>query len=149
MRVLLIASAGGHLAQLLALRPWWQDRERHWVTREAIYTTSALAGEANTYGHFPTTRNLPNLARNWRQARGVLASFQPDLIVSTGAALAVPYFMMARRHKARTMYLEVVDRVDSATLTGRIVYPFTDDFCVQWPEQLRMYPEATVVGPVI
>ena len=26
--VLLVGSSGGHLAQLLALRPWWADEDR-------------------------------------------------------------------------------------------------------------------------
>jgi hypothetical protein len=46
------------------------------------------------------------------------------------------------------MYLEVYDRIDSRTLTGRLVRPFTDEFLLQWPEQQAVYGGGTVVGAV-
>ena len=44
------------------------------------------------------------------------------------------------------MYVEVYDRIDSPSLTGRLCRPFSDLFCVQWPEQQRLYPGSIVVG---
>ena len=149
MRILLVGSSGGHLAQLYALKSWWSEHETLWVTKETVDATSLLAHEAVLFGHFPTTRNAKNLARNFGQARKVLADFQPNLIMSTGAGLAVPYYWLAKRAGARTAYLEVIDRIDSPTLTGKLVYPFVDEFLVQWPEQQAHYPGATLVGPVI
>lgn len=149
MRILLVCSAGGHLAQLLALRPWWQEHERRWVTFDTPQSRSALEGEDVEFGFSPTTRNVPNLVRNARMARRVLGEFRPDLVFSNGAGMAVPYFAMAHRYRARTAYLEVIDRVDDATLTGRLVYPFTDDFLVQWEEQRQHYPDASVIGLVL
>jgi hypothetical protein len=46
------------------------------------------------------------------------------------------------------VYLAVYDRIDSATMTGRLVRPATDLFLLQWDEQLTSYPGATVAGPV-
>lgn len=149
MRILLVSSSGGHLVQLTTLRPWWEQHERLWITFDSTDTRSMLAGERVQFGYKPTTRNIPNLLRNMRMARRVMAEFRPNLIISTGAGLAAPYFWLAKRFGSRTVYLEVVDRIDSPTLTGRLVYPFTDDFLVQWNEQLEFYKGATCVGPVI
>ena len=149
MRILLVASSGGHLAQLLSLRPWWGDHTRQWVTFDTVDARSLLADEDVAFGHSPTTRNVPNLLRNARMARRVLAEFHPDIVISTGAGIAVPYFWLARRYGARTVYLEVIDRIDSPTLTGRLVYPVTDEVLAQWPDQVEHYPGARVVGPVI
>jgi len=149
MRILLVASSGGHLAQLMTLRPWWEQHTRRWITFYTIDAQSLLADEDVSYGFSPTTRNIPNLARNAKMARKELASFRPDVIISTGAGIAVPYFWLARRYGARTVYLEVIDRIDLPTMTGRLVYPVTDAFLAQWPEQTRQYPRAQVVGPVI
>ena len=41
---------------------------------------------------------------------------------------------------------EVIDRLDTPTLTGRLCRPFTDLFCVQWPEQQELYPGALDIG---
>lgn len=147
-RVLMVCSSGGHLAQLLRLRPWWEDQERVWVTFDTADAVSGLAGEEVVPGHHPTTRNIPNLLRNLLLAVRMLLRDRPDVIVSTGAGLAVPFFWVGWLLRIPSVWIEVYDRIDSATMTGRLVRPVTSLFCVQWPEQLEVYPGATVIGPV-
>lgn len=148
-RALLVCSTGGHLTQLLRLRPWWEHHERTWVTFDKADARSHLAGERTVWAYHPTTRNVPNLLRNLRLARRVLREERPDVVVSDGAGVAVPFFWLARRMGIATVYLEVFDRVDSPTLTGRMCRPVTDLFCVQWPEQQRHYKGSIVIGPIL
>lgn len=148
-RVLFVASSGGHLAQLVALEDWWRDHDRRWVTFDTTDAISTLTGETVAWAHHPTTRNIPNLLRNLLLAHRLLRDWRPDVIISDGAGVAVPFFLLARLLDIRTVYLEVYDRVDSQTLTGRLVHPITDLFLVQWPEQLAMYPGARLVGPLL
>ena len=61
---------------------------------------------------------------------------------------SVPFFWIGRLLRCRTVFLEVFDRVDSATLTGRLCAPVTDLMLVQWPEQQRLYRRAVVAGTV-
>ncbi len=148
MRVLLVTSPGGHLAQLAALRSWWEQHTRVWVT----FNTGAvadLAGEDVRWAHHPTTRNLPNAWRNFWLAVRLLRAERPDVVVSTGAGVAVPFFVAARFLRIRTAYVEVIDRIDSRTLTGTLVYPISDVFAVQWAEQLALYPRATLIGSTL
>ena len=147
--VLLVGSSGGHLAQLLALRPWWGSWTRSWVTFDTVDARSQLDGERVVWAHHPTTRNLPNLLRNTVLAVRVLWRERPDVVVSTGAGVALPFFVFARALGVRTVYIEVYDRIDSATLTGRLCHPFSDLMLVQWPEQQHLYPGAVVVGPLL
>lgn len=147
--MLIVSSAGGHLAQALSLRAWWGQHERLWVTFDTPDARSMLAGEEVRVGFSPTTRNIPNLLRNTRMARAVIAEYRPDIIFSTGAGIAVPYLHLGHRKGISTAFLEVVDRLESPTLTGRMVYPVTDQFMVQWPQQLDFYPEASLVGLVL
>ncbi|MGH3497054.1 MAG: UDP-N-acetylglucosamine--LPS N-acetylglucosamine transferase [Nocardioidaceae bacterium] len=148
-RILFVCSSGGHLSQLWALRPWWRNHERVWVTFDTPDATSLLEGEQVVRAFHPTTRNLVNLARNAALSRRVLAEHQPTLVVSTGAGVALPFFVQARLRQIPTMYLEVYDRLDSTTMTGRLCRPFTSSFCVQWPEQQALYPGSEVVGAVL
>jgi len=147
--VLLVGSSGGHLAQLYRLKPWWETHDRVWVTFHKRDATSLLQGERVVWGHHPTTRNIPNLIRNARVAWIVLRRFRPHVIVSTGAGIAFPFFLLANFFGARTVYVEVFDRIDSPTVTGRLCYPLADLFVLQWPEQLRFYPRGEVVGALI
>lgn len=148
-KVLLVGSSGGHLTQLLALEPWWRDRERIWVTFGTDDARSLLSQERVVWAYHPTTRNLVNLVRNLALAVRVLSGERPDVVVSTGAGVALPFFLIARLRRVQTVYVEVYDRLDSATLTGRLCRPFTTLFCVQWEEQLRFYPEAKVIGNLL
>jgi UDP-N-acetylglucosamine:LPS N-acetylglucosamine transferase len=148
-RVLLVGSSGGHLAQLMGLRSWWGDLERAWVTFNSEDAVGHLVGEQVTWAYTPTTRNIPNLVRNTFLAVRVLRSFRPDVVVSTGAGVALPFFVLGRMTGVRTVYIEVFDRVDSATLTGKLCRPFTDLMAVQWPEQAGIYRGSVVVGPLL
>ena len=149
LNLLFVASNGGHLGQLLALHEWWQHHDRTWVTFDKPDARSTLRDEEVVYAFHPTTRNLANLVRNAGLARRVLHDVDPDVVVSTGAGLALPFFIEARRRKIATMYLEVYDRIDSTTLTGRLCRPFSSAFCVQWPDQIPLYPGAELVGAVL
>ena len=146
--VMLVASSGGHLSHLLELQGFWRDHRRVWVSFDMPDAISRLDGEEVVWAYRPTTRNVPNLVRNLRLAWTELRGRRPDLIVSCGAGVAVPFFWIGRLMGVRTAYLEVYDRIDSATMTGRLVRRFTDAMLVQWPEQASLYPRAKVMGTI-
>ncbi len=148
-RVGLICSSGGHLAQILTLRPWWEQHERFWVCFDKPDAVDLLADEQVYWAHWPTNRHLPNLARNTRLARWVLARERPDLLVSTGAGVALPFFWLGRAAGVELVWIEVFDRMDSASLTGRLVAPLCHRVILQWEEQRAHYPGGVVVGPLL
>jgi UDP-N-acetylglucosamine:LPS N-acetylglucosamine transferase len=147
--VLLVCSSGGHLAQLLPAAEIWPRERRAWVTFNDEHAVSALRGERIWWAHHPTTRNLPNLFRNLRLAWRLLRTERPLIVLSTGAAVAVPFFLVAWLLRIPTVFIEVYDRIDSATLTGRLCRPLASRFCVQWPEQTALYRGATMIGPLL
>ena len=149
MRILLVSSSGGHLLQLHRLDTWWCKHQRLWVTFDTADAVSMLAGEEAVWAYRPTTRNLPNLARNTLLAWRVLRKFRPTVVVSTGAGVAVPFFVLARLLRIKTVYVEVYDRIDLPTLTGRLCYPFSDLFLLQWEEQRRFYPKGQLIGRLL
>ena len=148
-RVALVGSSGGHLAHLLVLRGWWGEEDRFWVTFNTADALESLRGERTYWCHHPTNRNLRNLVRNLVLAVRVCVKERPTLIVSSGAAVPVPFFYVGKLFGARTIYVEVVDRIDKATLTGRLVQPVTDAFAVQWPAQLSLYPRSHLIGRLL
>ena len=74
---------------------------------------------------------------------------RPTVIVSTGAAVAFPFFVLGRLRRVKTVYIEVYDRVQTPTLTGRLCRRFSSLMLVQWPEQQSLYDESIVVGPLL
>lgn len=146
MKAMLVCSSGGHLAQLYQLRSWWEGHERVWVTFEKPDSLSLLESERVLWAHHPTTRNIPNLLRNLRLAWSAVRRERPDVLVSTGAGVAFPFFLAAKAHGVRTVYLEVYDRIDLPTMTGRLCHPFSDLFLLQWDEQRSLYRRGVVIG---
>ncbi|PZW04102.1 Oligosaccharide biosynthesis protein Alg14 like [Micromonospora phaseoli] len=147
--LLLVCSSGGHLAQLLALRPWYETWRRCWVTFDTPEARSLLAGEEVVPAYHPTTRDLRNLLRNAVLAARLLRRRRVAAVVTTGAGVAVPFVVLARLRRIPTIYIEVYDRIDTPTLTARLCRPFLSAMLVQWEEQRRQYPEATVVGTLL
>lgn len=148
MKICLVGSSGGHLTHLYMLKPFWKDKERVWVTFDKEDARSILEGEKVYPCYYPTNRNLKNLIRNTVVAWRVLRREKPDLIVSSGAAVAVPFFYLGKLMGKKLIYIEVYDRIDKATLTGRLVYPIVDCFIVQWEEQKKVYKKAINLGGI-
>jgi len=147
--VLLVSTQGGHLTQLLVLRSWWLVHERVWVCPDSPDVLDRLQGERVIRSYSPTTRSLRNLVRNLLLAVRTLRRERPALVVSAGAGVAVPFFVVARMLRIPTVFIEVYDRVDSPTLTGRLCGPFATRRIVQWERQLGFYPDALLVGPLL
>lgn len=147
--VLMVSTQGGHLAHLVALREWWESRDRLWVCPDTPDVNDRLAGERIVRSYSPTTRNLFNLVRNSALAVRLLLRERPSLLVSAGAGVAVPFFVAAWLLRIPTVFIEVYDRVDTPTMTGRLCGPFTTRRIVQWQSQLEFYPDAHLVGPLL
>lgn len=148
MKVCLVGSSGGHLTHLYMLKDFWKNEDRFWVTFPKEDAKSLLAKEKVYACHYPTNRNLKNLIKNTFLAFRVLFKEKPDLIISSGAAVAVPFFYLGKLFGAKTIYIEVFDRMDKPTVTGRLVYPVTDKFIVQWEEMKKVYPKAINLGSI-
>ena len=149
VKVCLVGSSGGHLTHLYMLEPLWKDWERFWVTFDKTDANSLLKDEKVYHCFYPTNRNIKNLIKNTFLAIKVLKKEKPDLIISSGAAVAVPFFWIGKIMGAKTIYIEVFDRINKPTLTGRLVYPITDKFIVQWEEMKKVYPKAINLGSIL
>jgi len=149
VKLLLVSSAGGHLAQLLLLRPFWEHHERVWVTLDKPDARERLAGERVIWAHGPTNRAARITLRNLALARTAFREHRPDVLLSNGAGVAVPFFVVARLRGVPSVFFEVYDRIDAPSLTGALVAPLASAVVAQWPEQLDSYPDARLLGPML
>lgn len=147
--VLLVASSGGHLAELHALKDGWPRDARHWVTFDTPDAQSVLRGEQITFCHHPTNRNARNAARNLRLAVTLLRRLRPSAVVTTGAGVAVPFCYAARALGIKIVFIESAARVQRPSMSGRMIHPIADQFFVQWPEVAPAYSKAEYLGPLL
>ena len=148
-RVLLVCSPGGHLLQMRRLRLAWEDRDVTWVTLKGADVAHLLAGEHVILASGPTNRSMRKFLRNFHLAWRVVREHRPDAILSTGAALAVPFFLVGKLHRCRLVYVESLTRTTSLSLSGRLVYPLADTFFVQWREVAGRHRKALYAGNIL
>ncbi len=146
MRVGFVTSHGGHLGHLLWLRSWWEEHDRFWIAPDRQDVRDRLKGERLHLLPVHPSRSVRGTLSELGAAPAILARERPDVLVSAGAGVAVPFFAVASSLGIPTVFIEVYDRVHSPTLTGRLVAPFATEVLVQWPQQLEFYPQATLVG---
>jgi UDP-N-acetylglucosamine:LPS N-acetylglucosamine transferase len=144
-----VCSGGGHLAQLLVLRSFWGEHERSWVTLDRPDTRQRLSQERVYWSHQATNRRPLVVASHLRRAHQVLRDERPDVVITNGAGIALPYVAAASIMGIRTIFIEVYDRVEVPSLTGALLAPWVDAVVVQWPEQLDLYPHARLLGPCL
>lgn len=147
MKVLLVCSAGGHFKAIYQLRAFWETCDRQWVTFQTPVTEASLEGEQVDWAWSPTNRNFPNLLRNLILAWTVLRRDQPDLVISTGAGVAVPFLAIAKLLGRQTVFVESITRVTDLSLSAKLALPFVNVLYVHWAELQLRYPQAELINP--
>jgi UDP-N-acetylglucosamine--N-acetylmuramyl-(pentapeptide) pyrophosphoryl-undecaprenol N-acetylglucosamine transferase len=123
LTTLLVASTGGHLKQLHRLHRRLRGIAEpfHWATFDTPQARSLLAGESVDYVPFVGGRDPLNVARNLPRARRILRERDVGTVVSTGSAVALPYFAVARLRRLECHYIESAARIEGPSLTGRLI----------------------------
>lgn len=143
---MLVCSAGGHFRAIQELRPFWSSHERVWVTFQTASSEATLTSETAYWAWSPTNRHLPNLIRNYSLAWNLLLKEQPDLVISTGAGIAVPFLVLAKLLGKQTIFIESITRVEQLSLSARLALPFLDEIYVHWPQLQARYPQTQLVS---
>ena len=149
MKLCLVCSSGGHLFQLYNLKEFWEEFDRFWVTFQGKDDSTFLYDEKVYSAYHPTNRSLRNCLRNLFLAFRVLRKEKPDVILSTGAGIAVPFMYAAKLMNIRTIYIESATRVHALSMTGKLVSPVVDNLIVQWPELAEKCKKATFAGRIV
>ncbi|MFN3233670.1 MAG: PssD/Cps14F family polysaccharide biosynthesis glycosyltransferase [Alphaproteobacteria bacterium] len=149
MKLCLVSSSGGHLFHMSLLSAFWSNYDRFWVASKKEDALHLLKDEQVYWAYYPTPRNVKNLIRNTFLAFKVLWRERPDVIVSAGSGVAVPFFYVGKLFGCRLVFIEVYDRIDSATMSGKLVHPITDLFVIQWEEQREFYPKGVLLGQLL
>ncbi len=122
MTAVLVANDGGHIMQLHTLRPRLDlGDDVVWVTPRTPQTESLLSGEQVHWASPCPPRDARAIARNAIACRALFATYDVDLVVSTGAALALAVLPQARARHIRTVYIESATRLAEPSLSGRLL----------------------------
>ena len=149
MKMALVCSSGGHLYQMFMLSRIWRARERFWVSFPTPDATSLLKDEEVFWAYSPTNRHLPNLVKNFVLSYRLLRQQRPDVIVSTGAGVGVPFIVCGWLLSIRTVYIESITRCEELSLSGYLCLPFVDKLLVQSPGLAEKHKKVEFRGRII
>ena len=144
------ASSGGHLEQLLCLKPLMDEYDSFIVTEKTSYKSKDVG--IRTYYLKQVNRKeklfpvymLINLVMSAK----IFAKENPDVIISTGVLATVPLCLIGKMFGKKLIYIESYAKMKDATVTGKLIYRFADEFYVQWESMLNVFPKAKCVGGI-
>lgn len=121
-KLILVASTGGHLAQLLVLSQVLEvDADSLWVTFDSPQSRSLLPGRRVAHVPYVAPRGaVASLGVVLPMSR-IMRAERFDAALSTGAAIAVPALLSAVAHRLPAHYVESISRFDGPSLSGRLL----------------------------
>jgi beta-1,4-N-acetylglucosaminyltransferase len=149
MKICLVFAQGGHCTQTLQLLDAFEGHKIFFATYYGP-RDKELGIIAPTY----FTKNIDTsywrmfIASIW--AFKILTNERPDVIISLGSEIAIPFFYLGKLLSIKTIFIETWSRLDNLSFTARLVYPVANVFLVQWPQLLKLCgPKAQYQGSVI
>ena len=148
-KVLFISSTGGHLRELMKLEPLFKYYDYSLIT-EKDSTTENLKNRYKIY-YVPYSTRSKIITYLFKYSFVILKSIflfikiKPDVIVSTGTHTAVPICFLGKICNKNIVYIETYANITRKTLTGKIIYPISDLFIVQWEKMKKLYPKAICI----
>ena len=133
MKLGIICSHGGHWTETLQIFAAFAGYDRFIATY-----TSPRAADVQQTGRAYFTRDIGRHPGRMLRACGwaamVLRKERPDVLISMGAEIAIPFFYLGKLFGCKTIFIESWCRVTSVSKTGKVVYHVSDVFLVQWPQ---------------
>lgn len=153
-KVLFIASTGGHLNELMQLKPLFPKYDYHIITEKDKMTENLKEEYKDriSYLHYGTRAHIVKyifqfLANCFRTVFYYF-KLRPKYIVTTGTHTAGPMCVLGKILGSKIIYIETFANRNTKTATGKLIYHFADLFIVQWEEMLELYPKAVLGGSI-
>jgi len=149
-KICFAASSGGHLEQLLMLRPLMERYNSFLVTERTPFCP--VPGEMRCY-YLPQVNRrewscVPRLVWDAILSLRICLRECPDVVICTGALATVPLCLICKLMGKKLVFIESFAKVTSPTRTGRFLYRHADRFYVQWPQMLQFYEKAICLGGI-
>jgi len=151
MKILMVLGSGGHTAQMLKLIKMLGNKYNYeyLINRNDVVTPKKVSGKIYSIPN-PRVFEASAFSKVSKTAWGFIKSFfiilRFDVIISAGPGLSVPAFYAAKFLGKKTIFIESWSRARSPSVSGRLCYPVSDLFFVQWPEMKKFYPRAVYAG---
>lgn len=154
-KLLIVLGEGGHSKEMLALVDLLGPAHEYAyaLTKEDTLSAGKISLDGPRYRVIrPRSKDDPawvatlKLALCFWQTLAVVWRAQPEAVLSSGPAVAIPFAFWARVLGKAVIFVETGSRVHRLSLTGRLMRRLADLYFVQWPELRAVYPKAIYAG---
>ncbi|MGF7119188.1 PssD/Cps14F family polysaccharide biosynthesis glycosyltransferase [Methanobacterium oryzae] len=161
MKICLTSAEGGHLSELLRILDAFKEEEIFFVTVKEKSTID-LRDISKVYfiPNGPKERKILGINIHffligiyyfyliW-PCLNILIKESPNVVVSTGGQATLTLSYLAKLFKIKIIYVESLTRIQELSMTGRLVYPISDLFLVQWKSLTYKYKKSKYWGKII
>ena len=147
MKICVPSSAGGHFTEVNVLKKFFEENETFYVVPDEKRMKLLLKNKKAYFVKNPG-RKIFLTIKNIFKAYKIMRKEMPQLVVSTGASVAIPYSIFGKLFGAKLIFIESICRTKKKSFSGRIMYHFSDLFFVQWEKMKKVYPKAAYAGRV-
>ncbi len=151
-RVMFISSTGGHLQELLQLKEMFSKYDFCLITEKTknnLYLKEKYKNRVHflIYGTKHHILSYPfKLLANCFISLFYYLKYHPDYIITTGTHTAGPMCCIGKLLGSKIIYIETFANMVSKTSTGKLLYPISDKFIVQWESMKEIYPKSEYGG---
>ena len=138
-KICFAASSGGHFEQLMMLKPLMEKYASKNSDIPIFFVPQVNRHEKTM---------VLNLMKNIFLSVKIFAKEKPDVVICTGVLATIPMCLIAKLCRKKLIYIESFAKINSPTLTGKLMYKFADKFYVQWESMLKCYPKAIYKGGI-
>ena len=146
-KICFISSSGGHLEQLQMLQPIMKTD--YFIITEKI---DSIDMKGNYYYLQQINRReilvIIKIILNAFKSLMIFVKEKPDIVICTGALSTIPFCIISKIFNAKLIYIESYAKVETGSLTGKLMYRIADKFYVQWREMLNVFPKAIFKGGI-
>jgi beta-1,4-N-acetylglucosaminyltransferase len=167
VKTLVVLGSGGHTAEMLLMTKHLDPAHYHTTYIQAATDTTSrqrLVGHHNAVVHdIPRSREVgqsylssifTTLSAQW-YCLWLVGRLAPDLILCNGPGTCLPVCLAALFYRIigfrnnSIVFCESYCRVETLSLTGKLLYPLADLFVVHWPELHQKYPRTVLVSTFV
>ena len=151
-KVIFISSTGGHLSELMQLKDIFKRYDYHIITEKNDTTLKLKDKYGDRISYLVYGARNYMLSYMFKFPYNILKSLvlflkiRPDVVVTTGAHTAVPMCYIAKLFKKKIIFIETFARVNSKSMSGKMINKIADVFLVQHEEMLDIYENAIYKG---
>lgn len=145
IKVLAVASGGGHWVQLYRLRRAWEGCAVSFITTTGEFRDEVIADAAERGQTRPGYHVVPE-ANRWQKLKLLQALFsltivllrvRPQVVITTGAAQGYMAIRIGKLIGARTIWLDSIANAEELSLSGKMAGKHADHWLTQWEDLAR------------